>query len=103
MIKNKIIIGLICLSFLNGCVQNAAFFGPAITGVSTGSLYQAGLSYGTGKAVKKITGKTTTENIKNILYVKKEKDVQKESYEEFFNTTKSLIDKKSEIKDLANQ
>ena len=102
MIQKKIIISLICLSFLNGCVQNAAFFGPAITGASTGSIYQAGLSYGTGTAIKKITGKTTTENIKNILYVKK-KAAHKESYEEFSETTKSLIDKKSEIKDLANQ
>ena len=67
MIRNKIIIGLFCLSFLNGCVQNAAFFGPAITGVSTGSIYQAGLSYGSNEAIKKATGKTTTENIKSLL------------------------------------
>ena len=103
MIQKKIIISLIFLSFLNGCAQNVAFLGSVITGASTGSVYQAGLSYGTGKVIKKVTGKTTTENVKNILYVKKEKAVKKESYEEFFNTTKSLIDKKSEIKDLASQ
>ena len=102
MIKKKIIISLIFLSFLNGCAQNAVFLGPAITGASTGSIYQAGLSYGTGTVIKKITGKTTTENVKNILYVKK-KAQKKESYEEFFDTTKSQIDKKSEIKDLASQ
>ena len=94
MIKKKIIISLICLCFLNGCMQNAAFLGPVITGASTGSIYQAGLSYGTGKTIKKITGKTTTEIAKNFLYVKKEKPAKEESYEEFFVTTESLIDKK---------
>ena len=102
MIQNKIIISLICLSFLNGCAQTA-LLGPAITGASTGSIYQAGLSYGTGTVIKKFIGKTTSENVKNILYVKKEKFVKKESYDEFFDTTKRLIDKKSEIKDLASQ
>ena len=103
MIQKKIIISLIFLSFLNGCAQNVAFLGPVITGASTGSIYQAGLSYGTGTVIKKFTGKTTSENVKNILYIKKEKVVKKESYEEVFDTTKRLIDKKSEIKYLTSQ
>jgi len=71
MIKKKIIISLICLSFLNGCAQNVAFLGPAITGASTGSIYQAGLSYGSNHLVKEITGKTTTENIKSLIIKQK--------------------------------
>ena len=102
MILKKLTISLFLLCTISGCAQNAALIVPAITGASTGSIYQAGLSYGTGTVIKKITGKTTTENVKNILYVKK-KAQKKESYEEFFDTTKSQIDKKSEIKDLASQ
>tara|TARA_B110000495_G_scaffold174043_1_gene163898 strand:+ start:355 stop:597 length:243 start_codon:yes stop_codon:yes gene_type:complete len=67
MILKKIIIGFFCLNFLYGCVQNVAILGPAITGVSTGSVSHASLSYGSSKVIKKITGKTTTENIKNLL------------------------------------
>ena len=67
MILKKIIIGFFCLNFLYGCAQNVAILGPAITGASTGSISHASLSYGSSKVIKKITGKTTTENIKNLL------------------------------------
>ena len=65
--KKKIIIGIFFLSFLNGCAQNAALLGPVYTLATSGNIYQAGLSYGSNHAVTKITGKTTTENIKKIL------------------------------------
>ena len=103
MIIKKLIICLSLLCILNGCAQNAALLGPVITGASTGSIYQAGLSYGSSKVIKKVTGKTTTENLKSVLKFKKVHVVQKENYEEFADTTKSLIYVNSEIKDLANQ
>ena len=40
---------------------------PSHNGWSTGSISHASLSYGSSKVIKKITGKTTTENIKNLL------------------------------------
>jgi hypothetical protein len=67
MMKKKIIIGIFFLAFLNGCAQNAALLGPVYTLATSGNIYQAGLSYGSNHAVTKITGKTTTENIKKIL------------------------------------
>ena len=67
MILKKIIVGLLLLFFLNGCVQGVALLGPAYTLASTGNVYQAGLSYGSNQAVKKITGKSTTENIKSLV------------------------------------
>ena len=67
MILKKIIAGLFLLFFLNGCVQSAALLGPAYTLTSTGNVFQAGLSYGSNHAVKKITGKSTTENIKSFV------------------------------------
>ena len=73
MILKKIIAGLFLLFFLNGCVQSAALLGPAYTLASTGNIYQAGLSYGSNQAVKKITGKSPTENIKSLTDSKKSK------------------------------
>ena len=70
----KTIAVIFILSLLNGCVQNAALLGPVITGASTGSAFQAGLSYGSGKAVTIITGKSTTENIQTLLDPNKSKE-----------------------------
>ena len=103
MILKKIIAGLFLLFFLNGCVQSAALLGPAYSLVSTGNIYQAGLSYGSNQAVKKITGKSPTENIKDLIDDKKIKAEEKESQEEFFALVKSRIEKTSKIIKLANQ
>ena len=104
MILKKIIAGLLLLFFLNGCVQSAALLGPAYTLASTGNIYQAGLSYGSNHAVKKITGKSTTENIKSLIDNKKIKvEEEQKSHEDFLALVKSRIEKKSKIIQLANQ
>lgn len=72
--KKKIIIGVTFILLFNGCVQNTAFFGPILTGATTGSVSQAGLSYGSNKVVTTLTGKTTEENIKLLLIPKKDDD-----------------------------
>jgi outer membrane lipoprotein-sorting protein len=63
----KNVLLLLCLVFLSGCFQAMAFLGPAITGASTGKIYQAGLSYGTNIIMEQATGKTTSEHMLNIL------------------------------------
>ena len=103
MILIKIIAALFLLFFLNGCVQSAALLGPAYTFTSTGSIYQTGLSYGSSQAVKKITGKSPTENIKSLVDNKKIKVEEEENNEEFFALVKSRIEKTSKIIKLANQ
>ena len=103
MILNKIIAGLFLLLFLNGCVQTTALLGPAYTLTSSGNIYQAGLSYGSNQAVKKITGKSPTENIKSLVDNKKIKIEEQERQEEFFALVKSRIEKTSKIIKLANQ
>ena len=109
------------LSLLNGCVQNTAFLGPVITGASTGSAYQAGLSYGSSKVITKITGKSPTENIqilldpnkseeddndteniKTLLDPNKNKEDNNEKANSFFKLVKK-VNKSNSIKDLANQ
>ena len=103
MILNKIIAGLFLLFFLNGCVQSTALLGPAYTMANTGNIYQAGLSYGSNQAVKNITGKTPTENIKSLVDNKKIKIEEKEKQDDFFALVKSRIEKTSKIIQLANQ
>ena len=103
MILNKIIAGLFLLFFLNGCVQSTALLGPAYTMASTGNIYQAGLSYGSNQAVRNITGKTPTENIKSFVDNKKIKIEEKVKQDEFFALVKSRIEKTSKIIQLANQ
>ena len=103
MVFKKIIIGLFIGCFLNGCIQGSAILGPAYTLVNTGNIFQAGLSYGSSKAVKKITGKTPTENFKILLDKKNTKIKEEESYDEFFVLVKNQIEKKSKILNLANQ
>ena len=83
MFLKKIIVSLILILFLNGCAESLAFLGPIFTGASTGSASNAGVSYGTSKAIKKITGKTTTENVKSFIDSKKPKVKEEEYYESF--------------------
>ena len=103
MSLKKIFAGLFLLFFLNGCVQGTALLGPAYTLAGTGSIYQAGLSYGSNQAVKKITGKSPTENIQSLVDNKKIKIEEKEKQDEFFALVKSRIEKTSKIIQLANQ
>ena len=102
-ILKKIIISAFVMCFLTGCLQNTAFLGPAITVASTGNIYQAGLSYGSSKTIKKMTGKTPTENIKSFLDSKNSTVEKEESHDKFFVLNKSQIEKKSKILNLANQ
>ena len=103
MSLKKIFAGLFLLFFLNGCVQNTALLGPVYTLAATGNIYQAGLSYGSNQAVKKITGKSPTENIQSLVDNKKKKIEEEKKQEEFFALVKSRIEKTSKIIQLANQ
>ena len=102
MSLKKIFAGLFLIFFLNGCVQGTALLGPAYT-LANGNIYQAGLSYGSNQAVKKITGKSPTENIKSFADRKKSKIDEEQNYDEFIALVKNKIEKTSKIINLANQ
>ena len=52
MFKKFIILSLLLI--LNNCASpTAALLGPSITGVRTGSIYQAGFSYSSGQVLEK--------------------------------------------------
>jgi len=83
MILNKIIIGLCFILFLNGCVQGTVLLGPVFTLLTNGSVTQAGLSYSSEKAIKKATGKSSTENIKILIEKNKAKKAEDHDQIEF--------------------
>ena len=73
----KTILLLVSFVFLSGCFQAIAYLGPAITGASTGKIYQAGLSYGTNMIMFQATGKTTAEHMMDVLNSKEAKQLKK--------------------------
>ena len=105
-INLKICSKLLLLLFFNGCVQSSAFLGPAVTVAGTGSLSHGGLSYGSNKIIKNITGKTPTENIKEMLQSKEKENrtikLAKENDNRIIKLTKEKINKAGKIKDLSS-
>ena len=71
----KLLLILISFLLLGACAQSTAFIGPAITIGSSGNVMQAGFSYGSNMAVKKATGKTTSEHVSS--YIKEKNDKKK--------------------------
>ena len=96
MILKKISIGLFAMCLLNGCVQSTVLLGPVYTLANTGNVYQASISYGSDIAVKKITGKTTTENIKDLVE-NDEKKIKEENHKKFLALVKRRVEKTNKI------
>ena len=103
MIHKKIIFGFFTLSFLAGCASPTAMLGPAYTLTSSGSVLQAGLSYGSNEMITMYTGKTPIENVKEIT--SNQKNIQKETLEseDFYILVKNKIDKTGAIIKKSNQ
>ena len=80
IIKMKFFFLLISFIALTNCVNSIAMLGPLISvGTSGGSIYQAGISYGTTTAVEKITGKTTSEHIISSFTKNNKKENKKQN------------------------
>ena len=90
----KILLILVCFILLSGCVQSLALLGPAITGASTGKIYQAGLSYGTNMAVKQTTGKTPSEHASSYFENKQEEKKIREEMSSYLQSHIELMRKK---------
>tara|TARA_B100000579_G_scaffold121830_1_gene98054 strand:- start:1111 stop:1437 length:327 start_codon:yes stop_codon:yes gene_type:complete len=89
MFLKKVVSVGVLLILLSGCAQNtASLLGPAYTLGTTGNAFQAGLSYGSDKAVTKITGKSLGKNVEELLK-KKTKD-QKTQDQESLKKNKEL-------------
>ncbi len=93
----KVFFGLFLFGFLSACATPTAMLGPAYTFTSTGSVTQAGLSYGSNELITSYTGKSPIENLEEItsknLSVKK--NIQRETLEsdDFYQLVKNKIEK----------
>ena len=71
---------LISFIALTNCVNSIAMLGPLMSiGTSGGSIYQAGISYGTTTVVEKITGKKTSEHIISAFTENNKKENKKQN------------------------
>ena len=93
----KLLFFLTILLFLNGCAQSSALLGPMYTLGSTGNVVQAGASYGTSYAIKKMTGKTVSENVNTIVDTEELKEKLKENPDDFFRIVKKHVKKSNVI------
>jgi hypothetical protein len=105
----KLLFFLTILLFLNGCAQNSALLGPIYALGSTGNVMQAGTSYGTSYALKKIE-KNLSENKSKVLktnktstYTKKTNIKTDENPEEFFKIVKKHIKKLDNLDTFSTQ
>ncbi len=70
MTYKKILLILVLL-FLNNCaVSGSAFLGPIYTGAKTGSIYQASLSYGSGKIMNELNQSSKVKSKKTKIFFK---------------------------------
>ena len=107
MMNKKIIFGLFLISLLGACGGPTAMLGPAYTFTSTGSLVQAGLSYGSNEVITNYTGKTPIENLEDLAShnISNKKNIYKKTLEsaDFFQLVKNKIEmSKGKIK-VSNQ
>ena len=103
MMNKKFIFGLIIVSFLGACAAPTAMLGPAYTLNSSGSVIQAGFSYGSNHLITAYTGKTPIENLKKIAPAKKNIQKQTLESEDFYNLVKNKIEKTGGIIKFSSQ
>ena len=103
MIHKKIFIGLFLLGFLSACGAPTAMIGPVYTFTSTGSLTQAGMTFGSNELITSNTGKTPIENLEELTSDKK--NIQKNTLksDDFQQLVKNRIEKTRQIINLSNQ
>ena len=103
MINKKIIFGLLVFSVLGACTSPSAMLGPAYTLSSSGSVFQAGFSYGSNQLITTYTGKTPIENLKDVTF--QEENIEKQTLEsnDFYILVKNRIEKTNSILNLPSQ
>ena len=79
------------MALLGGCAQTTRLLGPIYTLSTTGNIYQAGFSYGSDKAITTFTGKSSIENVEDLLKAKKQdSDLRKLVKKQIKETRKKL-------------
>ena len=103
MIHKKIFIGLFLLGLLSACGAPTAMLGPVYTFTSTGSIAQAGLTYGSNELITSYTGKTPYENLEEITSSKKNIHKKTLKSDDFHQLVKKRFEKTREKIKFSNQ
>jgi len=85
----KIIFLSISSILLGGCVETTALLGPAVTGSTSGNVYQATISFASGEAILKKTGKYPMQHVQYLLE-KAEKSKINQSFTEIKENINNL-------------
>ena len=92
MIHKKVIFGLFLFALLGACTAPTAMLGPAYTLTSSGSVVQAGFSYGSSEMITMYTGKTPMENLIEITLSEENTNIHKQTLES--EDFKNLVEKR---------
>ena len=103
MIHKKIFIGFFLLGFLSACGAPSAMLGPVYTFTATGSISQAGFTYGSNELITSYTGKTPYENLEEIASNNKNIHKQTLKSDDFHKLVKMRFEKTREKIKLSNQ
>ena len=91
MILKNFAIAVFSFVYLSGCAQNASLLGPAYTLATSGNIYHAGFTYGGNEIVIRTTGKSASQNLKEVLTSqKKDTEFKKLVKKNFYQTRKKL-------------
>ena len=103
MINKRLVLILSLLGFLGACTSPTAMLGPAYTFTSTGSLTQAGMTFGSNELITSYTGKTPIENLEEIT--SNNKNIHKKTLksDDFHQLVKIRFKKTREKIKLSNQ
>ena len=98
MFNKKFFLIIIIFSLLGACSSPTSMLGPIYTFSSTGNVLQTGLSYSSGKLIKRHTGKTPIENLREAT-IDYKPNIQKKTLEsdDFFYLVKARLEKTSSI------
>jgi hypothetical protein len=104
--KNKIILPFLFLVLLSNCVTpTASLFGPAVTGLKSGSIYQSGFSYASNNIIEKKLGISPTKFITKFLDENLDKSESESTFIDTGNRKKETKNIKfvQNLKDIENE
>ena len=91
---------------LNGCVETTALLGPALSGGTSGNVYQASFSFVSGETISKTTGKYPLQHFQKLVKTLEESKINRSMNEvkkdlvslkinskEFYKSVKKLYNK----------
>ena len=91
---------------LNGCIETTALLGPAVTGGTSGNVYQESISFVSGETISRTTGKYPLQHFQKLVQTLEQSKINRSMNEakkdlvklkvnskEFYKSVKKLYNK----------